>query len=174
MVSDRDCINLSDIAYLDLNSKYKYPTLFDDFIYTGLDGKLYIRDEITNSSNPRMQRFVKDLKNFYDYYEPTLQNYRLFASESNSTNGYQGLAFVNVAAKEVVLANRGTLGTVDFLNDTMMATANLPPQFYSATDFYEKVRNFASRKSYSITLTGHSLGGSLATFQMLKYYGDSF
>ena len=176
MVSDRDCINLSDIAYLDLDiSRYRDNPL-DKIFFKNPEEKNYsIKDEFENSNDDDVKKFVKQLKNFTDYYLPTLKKYKLIAvSEANNTD-YYGIACIN-GSGEVVLANRGTSSLLDGLNDAWMATGNLPPQVDSAFDFYKKVRS-AAQKSYhssNITLTGHSLGGSLATFQMLKFYDDGY
>ena len=174
MVSDRDCINLSDIAYLELSDANKGRNLHDIFFEKTGENKYRPRNEFKNSQDSTVKKFMEQLKAFPHYYYPTLANYTLIDTDSSSFTDYNGMACIN-NENEIVLTDKGTTSLLDKFNDIDMALGNIPPQVSSAFDFYQKVRSYAKGRGLSsITLTGHSLGGSLATFQMLKFYGDGY
>ena len=176
MVSDRDCINLSDIAYLELDvNKYRDILLHDIFFEKTVEGKYRPRDEFKNSQDSTVKKFMGQLKAFPHYYYPTLANYKLIDSDSSFCSGYYGMACINNVG-EVIIANQGTSGFLDYINDLEMVAGEVPLQAPTAFDFYSKAISAANgyNNFSNITLTGHSLGGSLATFQMLKFYGDGY
>ena len=78
--------------------------------------------------------------------------------------GYHGAAFKNNATDEIVVANRGTepASSLDRTADLQMAANQLPDQYQFAKQFLDQVLNDPSNAGASITITGHSLGGSLA------------
>jgi len=80
------------------------------------------------------------------------------------TSGYKGYAFKNNITGEIVIANRGTEPTssLDLAADLQMAANKLPDQYQFAKQFLDQIVNDPSNAGASITITGHSLGGSLA------------
>ncbi|MGL1833013.1 calcium-binding protein [Rhodocyclaceae bacterium SMB388] len=87
---------------------------------------------------------------------------RLDIPPLENPTGFQGVAFVKTATGEVVVASRGTeiLGADgDVQADIQMAKGELPYQYIYAKRFLNTVR--AANPGAQITLTGHSLGGSL-------------
>lgn len=84
----------------------------------------------------------------------------LYTSNPNSFD-YQGYAFKNYLTGEIVIANRGTepAASGDRLADWQMGVDQLPDQYQYARQFYFDV--LAASKGAPITITGHSLGGSL-------------
>ena len=87
---------------------------------------------------------------------------RLDIPPPQNTVGYYGVAFQNNATGEIVIANRGTEPTssLDRTADLQMAARKLPDQYQYARKFYSDV--LSASNGVSITITGHSLGGSLA------------
>ena len=175
MVSDRDCINLSDIAYLELSNSKVGRNLHDIFFEKTDENNYSPRDEFKYSQDSAIKKFMEQLKAFSHYYYPTLINYKLIATGSSEFTGYYGMACINDEG-ETVVANKGTSGLLDYLNDVFMSACKVPPQASSAYGLYRDAVKAAKRSSNfsGITLTGHSLGGSLATFQMLQFYGDGY
>jgi len=92
--------------------------------------------------------------------------------DSNWLSGYRASIYVNDARREVVIAYSGTefysLG--DDITDLGQYFGVLPRQYYegvvTALDVINIVKayNKSNNDSYSITLTGHSLGGGIAQF----------
>ncbi|MFA6971699.1 MAG: YqiA/YcfP family alpha/beta fold hydrolase, partial [Gallionella sp.] len=80
--------------------------------------------------------------------------------------GYQGYAFARLDAAgnpvEIVIANRGTEPTssLDRTADLQMVANKLPDQYQFAKQFLDQV--LSTNLNATITVTGHSLGGSLA------------
>ena len=66
---------------------------------------------------------------------------------------------------DIVVVFRGTeINDInDLKNDVEMIRNYLPMQAESALEAYDKVAEFCEKNGYSLTVTGHSLGGSLAT-----------
>ncbi len=77
--------------------------------------------------------------------------------------GYDAVAFMNDKTGEIVAANRGTElrgADGDLYANFQMAIGNLPHQYIYAKRFLSTIReNYPDAR---ITLTGHSLGGSLS------------
>ena len=88
------------------------------------------------------------------------------SSKPDDIFGYKGYAYKNNTTGEIVIANRGTepLGTpgvtLDYSNDLQLITNKLPDQYPLAQQFYNDVSS--ANSGAQITLTGHSLGGSLS------------
>ncbi len=82
-----------------------------------------------------------------------------------SKDGYRGMVFVSERRREVVVAHRGTASLKDLETDAMaVARNNIRPHVTDAltTSLDENVKQLLAQ-GYSLTFTGHSLGGFLAT-----------
>lgn len=87
------------------------------------------------------------------------EGYTLEASVDNPKNGFY--ADVLYGKNDVIIAYRGTEPfSIDTMNDLAMARSSLPSQTTDALNTYNSVK-FA-HPDKNISLTGHSLGGSLA------------
>ncbi len=84
-------------------------------------------------------------------------------SAPNDT-GYYGVLYKNTTTGEFVLANRGTEFTSadDLIADFKLGIGVLPAQYESAKAFYNEVTEEYGN-SINLSLTGHSLGGALAS-----------
>jgi Ca2+-binding RTX toxin-like protein len=112
---------------------------------------------------------AEDLPRDALYQDPSGSRWKLVHFEDGGLNGYQGGVFVNVDTNEVVLANRGTSITSpsDVATDLIMSVGLLPSQFDSAKAAYNAAVDFSELLGYgpaNVTVTGHSLGGSIAQY----------
>lgn len=88
------------------------------------------------------------------------------SSKPDDISGYKGYAYKNNTTGEIVIANRGTepLGTpgvtLDYSTDLQLISNKLPDQYSLAQRFYSDV--LSANNGATITLTGHSMGGSLS------------
>ena len=186
--NNRDSLNLSKLAYFDLNSfkdsgegKTLAQTLyktddFGNFLTNDIGYPIVDRENFKN--RPDLKPLLDTLEQFPDYKE-TLDKYKVLTTIDKLT-GYQATAFQNMDNNQVVIANRGTSGLADVVADGVMALGKTPIQFEHAQEFYQDVKKIVEKQKEDgitvpgITVTGHSLGGSLATLQMVLNYGDGF
>lgn len=87
-------------------------------------------------------------------------------NEGTFENGFRGIALRN--GDEVIVAFAGTdpLSLGDIGTDILQAAGFAPPQYQMAADFAEKWANQVG--SDNVTLTGHSLGGGLASYAAIE------
>lgn len=89
---------------------------------------------------------------------------------TNDASGYFGLAYLNDETCQLIIAHRGTDEIVtlkDLDDDLHLSLGVAPEQFRSAVLFIERVRLMIvdeepCGESYTLSFTGHSLGGALA------------
>jgi len=105
------------------------------------------------------------------------------ATASDNDTGYFGAAYFNSCTKEVVLVNRGTEPTDvrDLRSDAQMLLDQVPTQFASAESFYGRVRNLILNpnpanqlQGATLSITGHSLGGSLTQLLIARHANEQF
>lgn len=128
-----------------------------------------------------------------DSYEDRKQNqkvtlggvvYKVLSHTSDPVTGYQGTAYIRVDTGETIIAHRGTeqIGRDGVLTDGGMVFTGVNLQTADAMAFTKKVIEDAKREAeksdlpLSITVTGHSLGGTLAEITAYKYglRGETF
>ena len=109
--------------------------------------------------------------------------WKLLDTASDNTTGYFGAAYFNSQTKEVILVNRGTELTDvrDLRSDAQMLLDQVPNQFHSADSFYRDIRDRILDPDLdnpllgaTLSITGHSLGGSLTQLLIAKHAGDTF
>ncbi|RYF28875.1 MAG: DUF2974 domain-containing protein, partial [Comamonadaceae bacterium] len=94
--------------------------------------------------------------------------YKVLAYESNAQTDYQGTAYQRIDTKEVIIAHRGTASAKDGMTDAGMVFRGHNDQLDHAVAFTDRVialaRQRAEEKGHAlnVSLTGHSLGGTLA------------
>ncbi|MEJ1168141.1 XVIPCD domain-containing protein [Variovorax sp. CCNWLW235] len=124
-------------------------------------------------------------KDSYKDHEPNHEvvlgdvKYRTFDHEDNPTTGFQATAYQRIDTGEVVIAYRGTeFGrepVQDGLVDVGMALAGVNAQARDANAFTQKVLDKAkadaekNNQPLNVTVTGHSLGGTLAQLHAHKF-----
>lgn len=106
-------------------------------------------------------------------------NYEPIAHTDNPDNGFQATAYERIDTHEIVIAYRGTEfdrePLQDGLADAGMAVDNVNPQIPDAMAFTRRVMDLAQHRadanhySVNVTVTGHSLGGTLAEVAASEY-----
>ena len=97
---------------------------------------------------------------------------RLSISSPQNDVGYYASAFRNDSTGEIVIANRGTepfhsaAGSIDWQANMAMAANKLPSQYQFAKDFVRQLE--LANVGVPVTITGHSLGGSLAQLSAVE------
>jgi len=91
-------------------------------------------------------------------------------SGNPSGDGFYSVIFRNKSTSEFVLGIRGTDGDSkdlsDFMSDAQLATGHTPSQLAATKQAYDKAKGLAGELAggnYKLYLTGHSLGGGLAS-----------
>ena len=87
--------------------------------------------------------------------------YRVIERRENSNNGFYADVLTN--GKDIIIVYKGTTFRPllpDARNDIAMARSRIPAQAADAISLYDKIKRENPDKN--ITVTGHSLGGSLA------------
>lgn len=129
--------------------------------------KLYYRDksqeEITfcqTSAKMAQDSYNKEFTKEIDGYKQLKQ----FRREDN--NGFKATTYENET--DIIIAYAGTSTTnynefrKDCANNAQMVASFCPEQYQNAINLYKEVSEYAKDKNKTITVTGHSLGGSLA------------
>ena len=84
-------------------------------------------------------------------------------NEKNDNSGFEGKVFANHKTKELIIGMGATNSFGDWVTDnTQMVKGEVPEQYEDALAFYNKYANDEKYKDYTKTVTGYSLGGSLA------------
>ena len=100
--------------------------------------------------------------------------YQVLDYYSNPITGYQAVAYQHTGSKEVVIASRGTELGPDILADAGMVITGANAQMPDARHFVARIKHRIEETAATegkptprISLTGHSLGGSIT--QILAY-----
>lgn len=97
----------------------------------------------------------------YSYHKPgnyPPAGYRVIDFNENKNTGFYADVLSN--GNDIIIAYRGTESGQDIRNDVAMAKSKIPAQAIDAIRIYDKVKR--EHPNTNITVTGHSLGGSLA------------
>lgn len=94
--------------------------------------------------------------------QPHPEGYTIIAEKTDPETGFAAVAYQK--GDKIVLSFRGTEDIIgkDGKNDIQMGLKKIPEQYEKAKEFTDVVQKYANLKNCDLTLTGHSLGGSLA------------
>jgi hypothetical protein len=83
----------------------------------------------------------------------------------DGATGFEASTYINSSTNEIVISYAGTYpGTiVDIAADAALAEGYTATQLLQAAQYYLKIKNNPRYQGCNITLTGHSLGGGLAS-----------
>jgi len=113
----------------------------------------------------------------YDSTRATYQNWIMKGHYGPSSGqGFYAKYYYNPKKRDVVLAIRGTdmQDKSDINSDLQISLGRMPSQILSAERAYAEIKNLAHteyRDNYNFYLTGHSLGGGLATLLSARHGG---
>jgi len=132
-------------------------------------------DEYAGLSNDSYNDRAEDLRLHKDVVIGQVK-YSILAAANNPTTDYQGTAYQRVDNGEVIISHRGTEPNAgDIKADAGMVFAGRNSQLDEAIKFTERVMALAKQEAdkkglpLSISVTGHSLGGTLAEITAAKY-----
>lgn len=111
--------------------------------------------------------------------------YKILEHVNNARTGYQGTIYQRLEGGDIVVAHRGTeqIWKDGVVADGSMVTRRTNPQAQDAIALTERARQYASdigqqpgMKTPEVTVTGHSLGGTLAQITAHHYNlrGETF
>jgi len=111
-------------------------------------------------------------------------DYKILDQSSNPVTGYQGVAYQRVGTDSIVIAHRGTEQIVHdgILTDGGMVLTGMNLQTPDAMAFTRRVLDEAkadaeaNHRPLNVTVTGHSLGGTLAEITASRFglHGETF
>ncbi|WP_158879998.1 XVIPCD domain-containing protein [Rhodanobacter sp. L36] len=111
-------------------------------------------------------------------------DYKVLDQTSDAVTGYQGVAYQRVGTDDIVIAHRGTEQILrdGIITDGGMVFTGINLQTPDAMSFTQRVLNEAkadaeaNHRALNVTVTGHSLGGTLAEITASRYglHGETF
>lgn len=87
-----------------------------------------------------------------------------------TNDGYAGAIYRNNQTGELIIVNAGTekILSVDGINVAQMVLGNVPTQYSTARRIVQEALTLTKNVS-AVSVTGHSLGGSLAQLQAIEF-----
>ena len=110
------------------------------------------------SEHEMYAKLAKDSVN--DYQQEDLGDYVRIGSFKDSETGFRASIYKNDKKSEIVISYRCTDNQKGVESDIQMVEKKIPDQYYDALVLYKEIKS--QYPDYRITLTGHSLGASLA------------
>ncbi|KAL4504213.1 hypothetical protein ABPG72_021051 [Tetrahymena utriculariae] len=113
-----------------------------------------------NSEKERVEKRLNEIREQFQQTKSALQNIEVLQSTENYS------IFVDNTRKQVYLAIRGTVPSKgsDLVNDLQMVLNQTPQRVQQINDLMKGQMTDLFNQGFSINMSGHSLGGSLALF----------
>ena len=119
--------------------------------------------ELSPSVKKKQDNIALTIKEIVNEWEPVAFEDRSSDGSVKAKFGFAAIAYKNKTTNEIVIAYRGTDSMGDIvISDVQIALKDDPQQASKAVKFYERVKEMYPDSE--ISLTGHSLGGSLAHY----------
>jgi hypothetical protein len=99
---------------------------------------------------------------------------RLVESNASTDAGYYAAAYLDAQTNEIVIVNRGTNDIADLVTDVQMVLDKVPEQLDRAELFYSQVQAEAVNRGATLSITGHSLGGSLTQLLIARHANEEY
>ncbi len=102
-----------------------------------------------------------------------------FLEVDNPDSGYYGAVYgkLDTAGNltgEYILVSRGTNNLNNYIHDAeMWATDVVPAEYYDAKALMDRTQEYLKSNSGTLTVTGHSLGGSITQLLSIEYGNDA-
>lgn len=137
------------------------------------------KDQTANKNGTMFYTSLTETIKYKDFYKKYIDDYRVIMLPELPTDGFYAAAFEKTPGGDIVIAYRGSEGSgawgmfkfwdndeIDWhgTNLPMVLGTKLSSQFDQAIRFYDKVKEDKKYSDKNITLTGHSLGGALASY----------
>lgn len=116
---------------------------------------------ISTVSDSVLAQMSKDAYNNPNETTPGNLSSEYTISYQTGDNGFKYAIYENIQnPNEIIIAYAGTDSAADWISNIQMATDNIPDQYAQAINTYNTIKS--ENPNANITITGHSLGGSLA------------
>lgn len=116
---------------------------------------------ISTVSDSVLAQMSKDAYNNPNETTPGNLSSEYTISYQTGDNGFMYAIYENIQnPNEIIIAYAGTDSAADWISNIQMATDNIPDQYAQAINTYNTIKS--ENPNANITITGHSLGGSLA------------
>lgn len=143
-----------------------YQTLKDRLNFYKHDKSMKTAELKDDMLNPILKDTIAKMNDDIYYPSPkTINGFDPVYIVKNDKTGFYAVAYKQ--GKEVIITYSGTNNAASVVSDVQMALGKIPSQFKNAEEFYKNVK--VRHPDCDITLTGHSLGGSLAQLMSCKY-----
>ena len=98
-----------------------------------------------------------------NYIDPANYGFEFVDKLSKDETGFSCELFRR--GNDLVMAFRGSDNMLNYYHDlSWVAGAGAPPEFGTAMKFYERAKEYAAANGLTISMTGHSLGGSAVQY----------
>jgi len=94
-------------------------------------------------------------------------------SSNWGTSGFSAQAYTNPSSGSIIIAFRGTDDNADYVTDINLYLGSVDLQYLHAYFYVEAVKAYATANGLDLFMTGHSLGGALASIFAAREDSDA-